>query len=104
MLDNIQKTQGLAKLLLMAKTEGEMSALLHDLLTSSELKRVHERAKIFACLQNGLTQRETKKRTKTAIATVTHRAHFLRSSALIIGSFITSAQTMPWWQTFFGRE
>jgi Trp operon repressor len=103
MFENIQKTQGLAKLFLMAKTEGEMSGLLHDLFTPSEISKAHERAKIFACLKDGLSQRETKEKTHAAIATVTHGARFLRSSAMVIENIIASAQKMVWWQTLFWR-
>jgi len=96
-----QKTQGLAKLLLLAKSEQEMEGLLHDLFTESEIGRAHERVKIFSCLKDGMSQREAKKEANAAIVTVTHGAQFLRNSAMIIKEVIDSAQRKNWWQKFF---
>lgn len=103
MFKEVEKTQGLAKLFLMAESEGEMAGLIHDLFTTSEIARAHERAKIFACLKNGLSQRETKRKTNAAIATVTHGAKFLHDSAMVVGKIIAQAQKMIWWQKLFWR-
>ena len=100
-LKDIQKTQGLAKLFLLAKSEGEMAGLLSDLLTGSEINRVYERAKIFACLKNDLTQRATQSKTNAAIATVTHGAKFLRDSAQVIKKILGRAEDSNWWNKFF---
>ncbi|MDH5596629.1 MAG: trp operon repressor [Candidatus Peregrinibacteria bacterium] len=101
--DVYKKTQGLAKLLFMAQTESEMVGLLHDIFTQAELSKAHERVKIFACLQDGLSQRETQKKSSAAIATVTHGAQFLRDSALVIRNIITQAQEESWWNKLFWR-
>ncbi|MBN2307216.1 hypothetical protein JXD20_04480 [Candidatus Peregrinibacteria bacterium] len=103
MIQNFQKTQALAKIFLLAKTESEMTGLLHDLFTVAEISHALERARIFACLNDGLSQRETKRRSKAAIATITHGAKFFRDSALIISKIIASARHTDWWQTLFWR-
>ena len=103
MIQDFQKTQALAKLFLLAKTESEMTGLLHDLFTISEISHALERVRIFACLSEGLSQRETKRRTKAAIATITHGARFFRDSALIISKLIAAARATSWWQTLFWR-
>ena len=98
-----KKTQALAKLFVLAKSEKEMQGLLHDIFTESELDKAHERVKIFACLKDGMSQRETKKQATAAIATVTHGAKFLRDSAQIIQEIISSAQQKSWWRASFWR-
>ena len=80
-----------------------MTGLLHDVFTVSEISHALERARIFACLDEGLSQRETRSRTGAAIATVTHGARFFRDSALIIRKIVAAARVSGWWQTLFWR-
>ena len=98
-----KKIQGLAKVLMLAKHEDELADLLHDLFTESEIDKVHERIKIFACLKNGMSQREAKRESNSAIATVNHGAKFLKNSAVIIRKILDSAQNMNWWYRLFWR-
>ncbi len=88
---------------MLAKNEDEVIGILHDLFTESEINKAHERVKIFACLNDGRSQRETKKLSNAAIATVSHGAKFLKNSAMIISQILKSAQNMNWWQKLFWR-
>jgi len=97
------KLKGIAKLILLAKDEKKVSGLLHDLFTESEIDKAHERARIFAGLINGHSQREVRDETDAAIATVTHGARFLKKSSRAINNIITSAQRMNWWNPLFWR-
>lgn len=96
-----KKLQGLAKVLMLAKKEEELVGLLHDLFTESEIEKAHERIEIFACLNSGMSQRETKKKAHAAIATVSHGAKFLRNSAVIIHKILDFAKNMNWWNRLF---
>ena len=100
---HLKQTQGIAKLFMLAKSEERVADLLEDLLTETEIKKAHDRAKIIACLKDGLSQRETQKRTKAAIATVTHGAVFLRKSGRVIAGILDTAQKMSWWNPLFWR-
>ncbi len=96
-----KKLKGLAKVLMLAKTEGQLIGLLHDLFTESEISKAHERIKIFACLKDGMSQRAAKRESHAAIATVSHGAKFLKNSAIIIRKILDSAQKLSWWQKLF---
>ena len=87
----------------LAKNEEELVGLLHDLFTEAEMGKAHERIKIFACLNNGMSQRETKRKSHAAIATVSHGAKFLKNSAVMIAEILKVAQGMNWWGALFWR-
>ncbi|MBN2086910.1 hypothetical protein JW758_01045 [Candidatus Peregrinibacteria bacterium] len=104
MKKNDDKIRGVAKIIMLAKNEDEVIGILHDLFTKSEIEKAHERVKIFACLKDGKSQRETKKESHAAIATVSHGAKFLKNSAVIIRQVIETAQNMEWWRSLFWRS
>ena len=98
-----KKLQGIAKIIMLAKNEDEVIGIMHDILTESEIEKVHERIKVFACLKDGLSYRETSREADSAIATVSHGARFLRKSAMVIRKILDSAQKMNWWYKLFWR-
>lgn len=103
MKNDKNKLQGIAKILSLAKSEDELMRLLDDLLTESELNKLHERVKIIACLKKGMSQREAQQQTNAGIATISRGARLLRKPGLIIAKIISSAQNMGWWQRLFWR-
>ncbi len=99
-----KKIEGIAKLLLLAKSEYELMNLLDDMLTVSEVDKIHERIRIIACLKNGMSQRETQKKTDAGIATITRGAGLLKKPKLIIDHIISAAQKKSWWYKLFWRS
>ena len=98
------KTQAVTKVLMLTKKEEDLHALLHDLFTESEIQKAYERIKIFECLALGMSQRETVKKSGTAIATVSHGAKFLKNSSLIIRKVLDSARTKGWWNKLIWKS
>ena len=98
-----KKLQGIAKVLLFTKSENELIKLLNELLTSSEIEKLHERVKIVACLKDGMSQREAQRETDAGIATINRGARLLQQPKLIITKIISSAQKMNWWYKLFWR-
>lgn len=98
-----KKLQGIAKVLSLSKSEDELIKLLDDLLTPSEIEKLHERIKIVACLKDAMSQRETQRKTNAGIATITRGARLLQKPKLVITKIISSAQNMNWWQKLFWR-
>lgn len=88
----------LAKLLLKAKTEPQMLAVLQDLFTPKEIKMIDERLQIIKMLAQKKSQRAIKKDLKVSIALVTRGSHALQKNhggfPLYIKHFVqTKSQT-----------
>lgn len=98
-----KKIRGVARLLRLTKNEDELVGLLYDLFTEAEISKAYERIKIFSCLNGGMSQRETRQRSRAAIATVNHGAKFFKNSALMIADILKAAQGMNWWNHLFWR-
>jgi Trp operon repressor len=98
-----KKIRGIAKVLLLTRSENELARLIDDLLTPSEVNKVHERIRIIDCYQQGFSQRETKRKTKAAIATITRGAVLVKKPGFILNRFISKAKKQSWWRTLFWR-
>ena len=96
-----QKIKAINALLMLSMSERNSEALLDDILTESEINKIYERVQIVDCLQNGMSQRETAKKTESGIATVTRGSHLLKKPALVLDSIIEKASSMTWWQKLF---
>ena len=101
MEDVKKQLSGIARVLRLAKTEAQLTALLGDLLTDSEIEKIHERIRIVACLKDGLSQRETQRETNAGIATVSRGARLLQGPKNMLSKIIESAQQMSWWYGLF---
>lgn len=67
----------LVKVLSSLKTEGEMGALLRDMLTLAEIEEFANRITIVQLLSEGLPYLEIAKKVGTSTTTVTRVAHWL---------------------------
>ena len=103
MREKKRKLQGIAKIIMLSKTEGEIMQVLDDILTGSEVENVHERIKIVACLKKGMSQRETKKITHAGIATITRGSSLIKKTGFILDKMISIAQDLSWWNRLFWR-
>lgn len=88
----------LAELLLKARTQPQMLALLQDLFTPKEIKMIDERLQIIKMLAQKKSQRTIKKDLKVSIALVTRGSHALQKNhggfPLYIKHFVqTKSQT-----------
>lgn len=96
-----QKLKAINKILQVPQTDADREALLSDLLTESEIDKIHERVQIVECLQRGLSQRETSKKSGAAIATVTRGAGLMKKPGLVLDTVIQNNHTLAWWHRLF---
>lgn len=99
-MNSLDKSKAIANVLCLADEE-TLAMLLDDLLTDSEIDKVHERIKIIECLSQKLSQRETAKKTHAAIATVTRGALLMKKPTFILDTLIKKGQSKVWWQKLF---
>lgn len=97
------KIEGLADLFKMARTKAELVNLLDNLCTPAELDKFYDRIRIIDCLDQGLSQRVTLQKTKTAIATITRGAFLLRQGNVFLVKLIRRARNLSWWHKLFWR-
>lgn len=98
----IKKAKSISNLLQLAQEEAVLHEILPILMTPSEIENIYERVKILECLQNGLSQRKTLKKTEaTAIATITRGAKVLKQVSPTLHSFFLKAQRLDWWRNLF---
>lgn len=100
MMTSFDKSKAIANVLCLADEE-QLAVLLDDLLTDSEIEKVHERIKIIECLGQKLSQRETAKKTQAAIATVTRGAQLMKKPSFLLGSLIEKGLSKSWWRRAF---
>lgn len=94
-----QKTRQMyriAELLRMAQSEGELVALLGDLLTDSEVNKMYERVQIVSYLMEGMSQREVAEKTGAGIATVTRGASVIRNPECVLTRLIDQERNGRW--------
>ena len=96
-----EKLLGITKFIRLAQTDAQLSKLLTEILTPSEVEKIHERIKILTCLSEGLSYRETAQVSGAAIATVTRGAGLMKNAKLLSEKLIVSAQNKTWWQKLF---
>jgi Trp operon repressor len=101
MNDVTQKAKGVAKFLLLSQEEGGLVDILPVLMTPIEIEKIYERIRILECLNDGLSQRKTLKKTGSAIATVTRGAKVLKQVPPFFGLLIKKAQHLDWWRHLF---
>jgi Trp operon repressor len=94
--------RGIAHLLIFSQEEGKLLDTLSLFMTEREIKNIYERIKIVECLNNGLSQRKTCKKTGVAIATVSHGAKILKQT-LFMSSLLQKVQRLDWWRHLFWR-
>jgi len=99
--EKTNKLKGLTKILMLPATEKQLEAMLDDLLTDSEIDKVHERICIIGCLKKGLSQRKTQIETQAGIATVSRGARLLKNDGREIYETVAMAQKKPWWRKLF---
>jgi Trp operon repressor len=97
----VQKLTGLAHFFAQAKTEKEIEQLLSELLTISEIEKIHERIRILDGLLAKKSQRQVSEETGAAIVTVGRGAHLTKDSGLISGEIIRSVKRRSWWKKYF---
>lgn len=95
-----KKSQAIAKVFTLADEE-TLTLLLDDLLTESEIDKIHERIKIIECLSQKLSQRATAQRTHAAIATVTRGASLMKKPTFVLDQIIHKSHTKHWWKKLF---
>lgn len=99
-----KKLTALADLLRSAPDTKTLVAALDDLLTPDEIDTMYERVQIIACLKKGYSQRETLKRTGSAIATVNRGAKVMKKSSFALGKLIDKVNSTGWWRTILWRQ
>lgn len=97
------KLKALAKLLRLAKIEETLIQCLDELLTESEVDKLHERVRVLERLKKGDSQREAAQKSGAAIATVSRGASLVKHQNLALFDLMEEANQRSWWQTLFWR-
>jgi len=96
-----KKVSGMAQFFSQIESVEDLERVIPELLTDSEIDKIHERLKILQCLDEGFSQRETVKRTGAAIATIGRGAQVIKNKKIKILDYIRHSSTQSWWQKFF---
>ncbi len=96
--------KAISNYLFLCKSRENLAELLANLLTDSEINKIHERIKILDCLSNGFSQRQTQKKVGTGIATISRGAQIVKSKNFAsLEKILKQARVQNWWQELFWR-
>jgi len=96
-----EKIKGLSKIFDSVNSEIEFQLLIPEIMTESEIERIHERFRIIDALNEGRSQRDVKKITGSATATITRGSAQLQKGADAMIQLIEQARQHAWWRKLF---
>ena len=101
-LSKSAKIKALVEFFSMPKSRKNLDIILENLLTDSELTKIHDRIKILDSLESGLSQRDTLDRIGGGIATISRGAAMVKAKKFnIFAGILESARLQSWWRKLF---
>ena len=88
MNSNKQEIHTITKMIKSIHTEAEISQLLNELLTESEIETLSKRWRILSMLKEGLTQREIAQKLNVSLCKVTRGAKILKNKNAIVTKYL----------------